>query len=183
MNLINSTLIFLIAFVAVFLQSYSQFFRHWLGFQPNLLPCLMVYAGLTQGWSSMSLMAVLGGLWMDTLSMNPLGVSILPLFLVGIVLEHYRPLILREQAYAQFMLGGGASLLVPVLTLMIIRSRGEQPIAGWRFAWQLAGLTLSGALLTPLLFGAIQKLQKAFNYQPAPEPNFRPNREIKYGRV
>ena len=43
----------------------------------------------------------LGGLWFDSLSANPLGVSVLPLFLVGLAIHLNRELILRDQAFAQ----------------------------------------------------------------------------------
>ena len=51
----------------------------WLGAQIDLLPALMVYAALNAGLPTVALLAVFGGLWFDTLSANPLGISILPL--------------------------------------------------------------------------------------------------------
>ena len=50
----------------------------------------------------------------DSLSANPLGVSVLPLFLVGFLIYRQRELILRDQPFAQFVLGLGASAAVPV---------------------------------------------------------------------
>ena len=69
----------------------------------------MVYAALNADIVTVSLLAVLGGLWFDSLSANPLGVSILPLFAVGFVIYLQRELILRELPFAQFVLGAAAS--------------------------------------------------------------------------
>ncbi len=57
--------------------------RHLLGAQVDLLPVLMVYTALNAGLPVIASLAVLGGLGFDALSANPLGVTILPLFIVG----------------------------------------------------------------------------------------------------
>ena len=105
MNWLNSILILLVAFVAVFLEAAFDGVRHILGAQIDLLPAMMVYAALSSGLLTMTSLAVLGGLWFDTLSANPLGVSIMPLFLVGFLIFLRRDLILRGQLFAQFVLG------------------------------------------------------------------------------
>src|SRR5579863_8359498 len=97
MNVLNTIILLGTAFVAVFLEASCDGFRHLLGAQIDLLPALMVYAALTCDIVAVALLAVLGGLWMDTLSYNPLGVSILPLFTIGFVIYPRRGLILREQ--------------------------------------------------------------------------------------
>jgi hypothetical protein len=43
----------------------------------------MIYASLSSGFATVALIAVLGGLWFDSLSANPLGVSVLPLLVIG----------------------------------------------------------------------------------------------------
>ncbi len=83
MKLFNSILVLAAAFLAVFAEAAFQLPRHLLGAQVDLLPALMIYAALNTDVATVSLLAVLGGLWFDALSANPLGVSILPLFAVG----------------------------------------------------------------------------------------------------
>src|SRR5262245_3760054 len=108
------TLVLLIAAVlAVFGEAAFQGLRHWLGAQFDLLPAFVVYAGLRTNLVALASLAVSGGLCFDSLSANPCGVSILPLFLIGLVLHLNRELILREQAFAQFVLGGFASAAAP----------------------------------------------------------------------
>ncbi|HTA30380.1 MAG TPA: hypothetical protein VK731_07835, partial [Candidatus Cybelea sp.] len=80
------------AFLAVFLESTVGFLRNFLGAQIDLLPALMVYAALTLGFTTIVLLAVCGGLWFDSLSLNPLGASVLPLLVIGLLIYRSREL-------------------------------------------------------------------------------------------
>src|SRR5437773_3378747 len=115
MNLLNIIFILGAAFLAVFWQAAFNGVRHLLGAQIDLLPALMVYASLYGGFGTVVLLAVLGGLWFDSLSANPLGVSVLPLFVIGVAIYANRDLILRNQTLAQFVLGLAASAAAPVM--------------------------------------------------------------------
>src|SRR5438094_3400750 len=97
MTLLNTIFILGAAFLAVFWQAAFNGVRHLLGAQIDLLPALMVYASLYGGFTNVVLLAVLGGLWFDSLSANPLGVSVLPLFVIGVAIYANRDLILRNQ--------------------------------------------------------------------------------------
>ena len=134
MNLLQTILILAAAFLAVFGEAALSAPRHWLGAQVDLLPALMVYAALNTDIVTVSLLAVLGGLWFDSLSANPLGVSILPLFAVGFPIYLRRDLILRELPFAQFVLGAAASAAVPALTRAAAAERraGSRCSAGVR---------------------------------------------------
>src|SRR5688500_18996548 len=119
MNVLNTIFILTIAFVAVFVESSFGTLRRLLSVQVDLLPGLIVYASLSSGIITITLLAVLGGLWFDSLSANLLGVSILPLFVIGFLVRQFRHLILRDQAYAQMVLGFSASAFAPLFTLII----------------------------------------------------------------
>ena len=93
MNFFNSILILAAAFLAVFAEAAFQLPRHLFGAQVDLLPALMIYAALNADLVTVSLLAALGGLWFDSLSANPLGVSILPLLAVGFPIWLRRDLI------------------------------------------------------------------------------------------
>jgi len=82
MNWLNTIAILLIAFLAVFMESYFRGLRNLVGAQIDLLPALMVYASLSAGISTVALLATLGGLWFDSLSANPLGITVLPLLVI-----------------------------------------------------------------------------------------------------
>jgi cell shape-determining protein MreD len=182
MNVLNSILILAAAFLAVFGEAAFPGLRYWFGAQIDLLPALMIWAALNTGIVTVSLLAVLGGLWFDVLSANPLGVSILPLFAVGFVIHLQHDLILREVPFAQFVLGAAASAVVPVLTVLLLLSGGQQPLLGWGSLWQWLVMTAGGAVATPVLFAMLNWCNHALGYQPRTETSFRPDREIHRGR-
>ena len=182
MSALNTIFILVVAFVAVFVEASFDGLRRLLSVQVDLLPGLMVYASLSAGITTISLMAVLGGLWFDSLSANPLGVSILPLFLIGFAVRQLRHLILRDQTYAQLVLGFGASGFAPLLTIVLLFSCGTEPLVGWGFAWQWFVMTVFGGLLVPLYFKLFDKVYRTLGYEPIAETSFREDREIKRGR-
>lgn len=182
MNWLNTIIILCAAFVAVFLEASCDGFRRLFDAQFDLLPALMVYASLRCEIAGVTLLAVLGGLWYDTLSANPLGISVLPLFIVGFLIFPRRGLILREQYYARFILGLSASALVPLLTLLMLLSMRRAPLVGFGTVWQLIVMTVVGGLLTPVCFWAFDALNRALSYRPVVESSFRPDRDIKRGR-
>ena len=182
MNSVHSLMILLGAFVAVWLESAWMFPRRLLGAQVDLLPALMVYASLSSNLGTVTATAVLGGLWFDSLSANPFGVSVLPLFLAGFFLHRSRTLIIRELPYAQVMLGLAVSAAVPLATLLLLVSMGERPLLGWGSLWQWIVMSAGGALFTPVWFRLFGLVHRNLDYQPAGDMSFRPDREIKRGK-
>ncbi|HMJ91803.1 MAG TPA: hypothetical protein VK530_18410 [Candidatus Acidoferrum sp.] len=180
---LNTIFILALAFIAVFVEASFGTFRRFLGVQVDLLPGLMIYASLSSGTLTIASLAVLGGLWFDSLSANHLGVSILPLFFIGFVVQRFRHLILRDQTYAQFVLGFSASGFAPLLALMILFSCGAEPMIGLGFAWQWFVMTLIGGLLVPLYFRLFDKVYRTLGYERAVESSsFRQDRQIARGR-
>lgn len=182
MNTLHNILIFAAAFLAVFWEAAFPGIRYLLGAQVSLLPALMVYAALSTGLTTMALLATAGGLMFDSLSANPLGVSTLPLFAVGLLIFLRRDLLLREQQFAQFVLGFLASALVPVEIVLLLLTLGETPLLGWGSLWQWLVMSLGGAVATPILFTLFAWFNRALGYQRVTETSFRPDREIRRGR-
>lgn len=182
MNLLNSILILVAVFLSVFCEAAFGGFRRVIGTQIDLLPGLMVYTALSAGLPTITLVAVLGGLWLDSLSANPLGVSVLPLFAAGLLVQYYRHLILREQVFAQFVLGFGASAVVPVGTLLLLFFGSASPLLGWGTLWQWLVMAVGGGLATPVWFFIFDRLHRALHYRPLVESGFRPDREFKRSR-
>jgi len=183
MNLLQTTLILAVAFLAVFGEATFPVLRYWFGVQVDLLPVLMVYAALNADIVTVSLLAGLGGLWFDALSANPLGISILPLYAVGFLINFRSDLILRELAFARLVLGTVASAVVPALSVLCLLTAGKQPLLGWGSLWQWIVLTAVGAAATPLVFALFDRCNRALGYQPRVETSFRPDREIRRGRL
>lgn len=182
MNPTQTLLILACAFLTVFGESVVSAPRHLLGAQIDLLPALMVFTALTSSAWMVMLLAVLGGLGFDSLSGNPLGVSIAPLAVVGFLIHLRQDLILRNLPFAQFILGAAASAATPALVLLLLLNGGKQPLLGWGSLWQWLVMTAGGAAATPVVFAFFAWTDRTLGYPPATEPGFRPDREIRRGR-
>jgi len=182
MNLLNLILILLTALLAIFWQTAFHGVGYLLGTQIDLLPALMVYTSLTSGFASVVLLAVCGGLWFDSLSANPLGLSVVPLLFVGVALYSSRELILRNQVFARFVLGCAASIAVPALALLFLLTTSHQVLLGWGTLWQFLVMSVAGGIATPIFFGLFDWLQGVLGPVRVSETSFRSDREIRRGR-
>ena len=183
MNPLNILVLLLTAFVMVFVQSHSGFGRVYLGTQIDILPSLVVYVAIRSGVFTLAGLAVLGGLWIDSLSASPLGLSILPMFVVGFLIHLNRDVVLREQGVTRFSLGMLAGILVPLSSLtLLMMSSDANPLVGWGTIWQLIVLGLVNGIATPVIFRVFGWVDRAMNYEMLPETTFRSDREIKRGR-
>jgi len=182
MNRLNTILILALAYAAAFLEGEFDGFRNLLGAQITLLPALMVYASLTAEAGTVALLAVCGGLLRDSTSENPLGLSILPLLIIGYLIMWKRDLLLRENQFAQMALGLAAGAVLPLAALFLLLNLERSPLLGWGLLWQWAVGTLTGGILTPLLFRLFNLMRRAFEYPAVKQSSFRDDREIKRGR-
>jgi Na+-transporting NADH:ubiquinone oxidoreductase subunit NqrB len=183
MNFFQPALILSFAFLVVFGEATVSAPRYWLGAQIDLLPALMVYAALNSDIVTVSLLAMLGGIWFDSFSANPLGVSIVPLFLAGYPIYLRRELILRDLPFAQLFLGTAASAIVPALTLLLLLNGGKQPLLGWGSLWQWVVMTAGGAVATPVIFALFEWSGRTLGYRARVEAGFRPDREIRHRKI
>ena len=176
------TTVLVLALAFVFAESAFSWPRRLFGAQVDLLPALMTFTALRLGLGSVIALSFVGGLTFDALSLNPLGVSPLPLCLVGSGLHLYREQLLRDAVFAQAVIGGAASVAVPIGTLLIILTTGVSPLLGLGFLWDLLVMGIGGAVATPLVFKLMNGLERGLVYQIHSTPSFRPDREIHRGR-
>jgi cell shape-determining protein MreD len=183
MRAIHPALLLLTAYLAVYLECRVEFLRDLIGVQIDILPAIVVYASLTSNLATVTLLAFCGGLWFDSLSLNPTGITVFPLLITGMLLIWFRDLILRDQPYARQVLGFCASVAVPALSLLLMLSLGADPLVGWRTLWILFVMGVAGAIATPIMFFVFDRLRNLFEFQPLETPSFREDREIKRGRT
>ena len=139
--------VLVVTYLAVFLQSRLVFLRQFAGAQVDLLPALLVYTGLSCSLPVVVAVAVIGGLWLDALAANPLGLSLIPLAAAGLLCHAYRDVILRDDLGTQLSLGFAASAGVPLVTLGLLIVAGAEPLYGGWFAWRwLVSAALGAAL-------------------------------------
>ena len=182
MSRIPLILLFLVAWLAVFAQTQFSPVARVLGLVPGLIPALLVYAALTSHLVVVSGLAVFAALSLDSLSANRLGASLAPMFTVVFLIHTRQHLILRDQLYAQFWLGLGAGLFVPLATLALLSMGQVPPISGAPTVWHLFLGALANGLMCPAFFRIFDALRNTFDYQPVAESSFRPDRQIKRGR-
>ena len=170
------------ALLAVFLQTWVSWPREWLGAQIDLLPVIGVYTALNGSLPVLVVVCCLSGLWFDSLSANPLGVTMLPLFAVSLVCHLQRDLLLHRRAHARFVLGVAASAAVPLGTVLLLWADGAEPLLSWNSLWQWAVMAFGGGCLAPVLFLGLDRVREHVAPTPLQLPSFRPDREIKRGR-
>ena len=181
MNWLAYTFILVAIYLVVFAESMLMGSR-FLGAQVDLLPGLIVYAALSFPPVAIVSITFFGGLLYDSLSANPLGTSLLPLLCIGMVVFRNQEFLLRQHAYAQFVLGCAASLMAPVLGIFILLGMGQQPLLGTGTLWQLVIMSFAGGLTTPVWFWIFGRLSGALHYPVEVESSFRQDREIARGR-
>ena len=183
MTWIPTTALFFVAWLTAFAQTQFRPVVALLETPVGLLPALVVYAALSFDLVTVSCLAVFAGLSLDALSSGPTGVSIAPLFAVGFILQLRRHLILRDQMYAQFWLGLSSGVAVPLATLMLLELGSTHLIRGPFSLIQILILGLLNGAVCPVVFRVFDAIRRAFDYPVLPETSFRPDREIKRGRL
>lgn len=182
MNWLRTIILVAFAFFGVFAAAWLEWPRRWLGAQFDPLPALIVFAALTTNVPTLGVLAVSGGLFHDSLSGNPLGLSVLPLFSTGCVLHMTQELVLRDLPYAQVVLGIMATAAIVTLKLLVLLTLGETPLLGWGSFWQLLIVCAWSAILTPAVFRVLAAVTGLFSYPVTAQSGFRTDREIKRGR-
>tara|TARA_A100001037_G_C14993079_1_gene563517 strand:+ start:176 stop:727 length:552 start_codon:yes stop_codon:yes gene_type:complete len=152
------------------------------GTRIDVLPLLVLYAAMRGSLSSALVVSSVAGLLFDSLSANPLGMSLMTLGMIGVALIQVRGVILRDQALAQICLGAGVAMANPVLGVSLLWGLGYQPVVGWGTWIQIGILGISGAILAPLLFKVFDWLESELTYAEEPSSRFRSDVEIKRGR-
>jgi hypothetical protein len=183
MSLLNSSILAIATILAVYWEGAFNGLRHLLGAQVDLLPALVVYASLYGGLGTVAMVAAGGGLLFDSISANPLGISVIPLFCCGLATHGARDLILREQTYAQAALGFAASLINPLFVLLLLLTTRHQPLFGWGTLWEFIVMGIGGAIATPVVFELFSLLNRWFGHAAPSTTSFRPDREIRRGRM
>lgn len=175
-------LLLLAAWLLAFLPCGLDWPQRWLGAQASLLPPLMVYAALTCSPGCLAVMALVAGLGADALSCNPPGTTAVPLLLIGLAVLRHRPVILRQETFAQVTLGLAASAAAPVLQGLLLLTFNYEPLVGWASLWPWLFATVVGGAVTPWLFRGLDRLLGAVTYPPTHAGGWAPEREIVRGR-
>ena len=162
--------ILLTALISVYLGAAVGLPRQFLGAQIDPLPALMLVVALRAPISAVAALAIFGSLIQSSLSSDPLGISMLPLFSLGIAVHLNAQSLSQHHPGPRFALGAIAGALIPVLTLVLLLLSGKQPMIGWFTLWQWAiGIVASG-LLALIYFPLLEWLDRSVEEQPLTAP-------------
>jgi rod shape-determining protein MreD len=176
-------LVFLITgYVIIFAQARFTFFRDFFGAQADLLPGMIVFAAIAFRLETVMMCAVIFGLLLDSFSLNALGISVVTLGAIGFAASRFRELLLSEQFTTHWVLGLIASGVAPLISYILLRLSGMNPLIGAGSAWHWTIMTAGGGLVTPLWFKIFSRLDEALRFKEIPESTVRPDRQIARGR-
>ena len=182
MNQLTFVLLLGVAVLLAFVEGRGILRDGVFGIRIDVLPILVAYAAMRGGLFSLIGLCVVSGLFFDSLSANPLGVSVLSYTVVGVGMIQLRGLILRDQALVQVILGAAVAILNPSINLFLVWFLGLNPVVGWGTLLQLGVMGISGAVMAPFFFLLFDWLEAALTYEEEPFSRFRSEVEIKRGR-
>ena len=133
----------------------------WLGGAkcPFLMSAVLYYA-LGRRVSVMLVAAVAGGVMQDALSPIPFGYSAFCFVAIGLLAGAFRRLVLGESLTTQVIFGAAAAAALAMGLQLFLSGAG---LLRWSFGqtvWKMAGTTLLGGVVTPLMFRAAAALDR-----------------------
>lgn len=164
--------LFLAVFTAVFISATFDLPRRWLGVSLPLLPALLVYAAIQYSVWGITIVAVVGGLWLDAYSATPLGASTAALFAVGYGLNRKREYVMHQLPFARMLLGLLVGAAIPSLTFAVTVMAKTPVVGAGTVLLRIGMCALLTAALTPLIFRLFARLHRTFTFRTAAEARF-----------
>jgi len=176
------TLMTLLAMTVVYFEARWTVIEFGWRAQVDLMPVFAAYAALHGSVGIMLGLAILGGSWLDVLSANPLGTSLMSLFFTSLFLHGMHEVLLKGQLAAQFFVCLAAGALNPVLTYILLWGSGAEPLAGWGTLWQIMVNALVCGIIGPIFFLILNLMDRWVSYEPVAQPWNRSVVEVKRSR-
>ena len=136
------------------------------GVKLDLTPAVVAYAALNGSWQLSLLAAVIGGFLLDVLSLAPFGLSVPPLVITAMTINHFQRILYRDNGFVQFLLTAGVSLVLSFWTwFLLLMSPAPLPdtLQIWLKMLVMATMT---ALVAPVVFLILNRLRQARRHEP-----------------
>lgn len=183
MNWMSPAMVLLAGWLAVFAQTQMVWARVVLGAPVSVVPALLVYGSFTHGLGLVTALSAVVGLGADALSGSRVGLGMVMPFAAGFLLNTRRHLLLRDQRYAQFWLGLGAGVALPLGHALALHAAHAEPALGWHSIRSLLALGLLNGVACPACFLLFDRLRGALEYPVEPTSFQAGAREMKRGRT
>ncbi len=162
----TKTFLFAVVAVAMALQCALAAVVNVAGVKLDLMPAVVVFAALFASWDCALFVAVACGVLLDALSFQALGLSVAPLAVTAVTINHFRRGLYRDNILLQLALGGGTSLAASVWTWLLL-GLGATPLPfEFGIAAKMALIALLAALGTPLLLWLLRSAARWFQQWP-----------------
>lgn len=161
--IMNRKFLFLLITCCVFVWGQSWFLTHYtvVGVKIDCIPCLVLYCALFASWKELFFVCTLAGLLFDSMSLNPLGVTVISLLLPGYLLYCNRKVLLYHSVWVQALLGGAIGIIPPLLTLLQLTGLPVSPLINLGVLFVFIVLGITNAFAAPIiLFGINYILEK-----------------------
>jgi rod shape-determining protein MreD len=152
----TKTFLFLAVVLAMTLQCTLAAVVNLSGARLDLMPAVVVFAALFASWPRALFTAVAGGLLLDLLSFQPLGLSIAPFAVAAMVVNHFQRVLYRDNILLQIALGGATSLAGSVWSWLLLRFSATPLPLQFDIAEKIALMAMLSAAGTPLLLWVLK---------------------------
>lgn len=169
------------ALITTYLASSWSLPKQITGAQLDPLPALMLVVALRAPITTIAILAIFASLTQSALSSNPLGISLLPLYIVGCA-AHINSHNLYLHTGSRFALGAGAGAAIPLMSLALLLLTNKEPLIGWFSLWQWAAGILSSGLMALIFFPLIEWLDQSVEEQPLAAPFDTSTQIVRHGR-
>ena len=153
---------FILAYLALAIQAGIAPYVRWNRAPPNLVLLAVIFIAINAPRQAALLGCLCLGLMQDLLTQSPLGLYALSYGLVGMFVVSTQQVVYREHPLTHFSL----ALVGGLLTAFVLLLQGliHRPGIG---AWSLLITTIYTAILAPFVLGILQRLKRAFAFQPS----------------
>jgi rod shape-determining protein MreD len=137
----------------------------WTGWAPApVLGAVVVHYALVRPRGLVLEVALLAGLIEDGLSQVPLGTSSFGYAVAGLVIEHFRDDVVVRQWTTHVVFGALVNAAVTFFAMLMLLKDGliEPPLL--HLILRLAGALLLGAVVTPLVFAALEHMDRTLGH-------------------
>lgn len=133
----------------------------WTGYAPvPVMASVVLYYALVRSRPVLLTAAVLAGLMEDSLGQMPLGYSVFCYCVVGLVVERVRDSLLVRQWTTHVTLGLLVNLGLTLAVMLLLAKDGLIVPDLLHTVLRLAGAMLLGSLIAPLVFAALESLER-----------------------
>jgi cell shape-determining protein MreD len=133
----------------------------WLGYANVPVLCsIVVYYTLYRGGATMLAVALLAGLFQDSMSLIPLGYSSFVFAVLALIVEKYRELMVLPSPLTHMVVTAVVhGVATAVLSVLLLRS-GMIHGQPWWLLLKIPGAVLLGLVTGPLVIGLMQALEE-----------------------